>query len=178
MEAATSVRRTRYEGEVLIQLLYLDEKGLYFISQFMWNQCTLCTMTLSYFLLNVFVYNKSLSWTFLELLCFIRAHSLRKDLTKRFLSSFKFFIVYYSGEKRDGLSTSMFCTLSRYYTCPLNFDWVWCRHESWINWQLNHERTLKQLMHALAVITVEPADKTSFVYNCMKTRLKGQYNWK
>ena len=44
--------------------------------------------------------------------------------------------------------------------------------------QLNHERTLKQLMHVIAVITVEPADKTSFVYNCMKTRLKGQYNGK
>ena len=71
-----------------------------------------------------------------------------------------------------------FWTLSRYYACSLNFDGVWCRHESWINWQLNHERTLKQLMHAIAVVTVEPADKTSFVYNCMKTRLKGQYNGK
>ena len=32
---------------------------------------------------NVFVYNKSLSWTFLELKCFKRANSLSKDLTKR-----------------------------------------------------------------------------------------------
>ena len=30
----------------------------------------------------------------------------------------------------------------------------------------------------IAVITVEPADKTSFVYSCMQTRLKGQYNEK
>ena len=30
----------------------------------------------------------------------------------------------------------------------------------------------------IAVITVEPADKSSFVYNCMQTRLRGQYNGK
>ena len=30
----------------------------------------------------------------------------------------------------------------------------------------------------IAVITVEPADKISFVYNCMQTRLRGQYNGK
>ena len=30
----------------------------------------------------------------------------------------------------------------------------------------------------IAVITVEPADKISFVYNCMQTRVKGQYNGK
>jgi len=30
----------------------------------------------------------------------------------------------------------------------------------------------------IAVITVEPADKISFVYNCMHTRLRGQYNGK
>ena len=30
----------------------------------------------------------------------------------------------------------------------------------------------------IAVITVEPADKISFVYNCMHTRLRGQYNEK
>ena len=34
------------------------------------------------------------------------------------------------------------------------------------------------LLLIIAVITVEPADKTSFVCNCMKTRLKGQYNGK
>ena len=28
----------------------------------------------------------------------------------------------------------------------------------------------------MAVITVDPADKTSFVYSCMQTRLMGQYN--
>ena len=31
---------------------------------------------------------------------------------------------------------------------------------------------------AIAVITVEPADKTSFVYSCIQTRLTGQYNGK
>ena len=31
---------------------------------------------------------------------------------------------------------------------------------------------------AIAVITVEPADKISFVYNCMQTRLRGRYNGK
>ena len=30
----------------------------------------------------------------------------------------------------------------------------------------------------IAVITVEPAGNTSFVYTCMQTRLKGQYNGK
>ena len=30
----------------------------------------------------------------------------------------------------------------------------------------------------IAVITVEPADKISFVYNFMQTRLRGQYNGK
>ena len=30
----------------------------------------------------------------------------------------------------------------------------------------------------IAVITVEPADKISFVYNWMQTRLRGQYNGK
>ena len=30
----------------------------------------------------------------------------------------------------------------------------------------------------IAVITVEPADKIFFVYNCMQTRLRGQYNGK
>ena len=30
----------------------------------------------------------------------------------------------------------------------------------------------------MAVITVEPADKIYFVYNCMQTRLRGQYNGK
>ena len=30
----------------------------------------------------------------------------------------------------------------------------------------------------VAVITVEPADKISFVYNCMQTRLRSQYNGK
>ena len=30
----------------------------------------------------------------------------------------------------------------------------------------------------IAVITVEPPDKISFVYNCMHTRLRGQYNGK
>jgi len=30
----------------------------------------------------------------------------------------------------------------------------------------------------IAVITVEPADKISFVYNCMQSRLRGQYNGK
>ena len=30
----------------------------------------------------------------------------------------------------------------------------------------------------IAVITVEPADKISFVYNSMQTRLRGQYNRK
>ena len=33
-------------------------------------------------------------------------------------------------------------------------------------------------MMSIAVITVEPADKISFVYNCMQTRVKGQYNGK
>ena len=32
--------------------------------------------------------------------------------------------------------------------------------------------------NGIAVITVEPADKISFVYNCMQTRLRGQYNGK
>ena len=31
---------------------------------------------------------------------------------------------------------------------------------------------------SIAVITIEPADKSCFVYNCMKTRLRGQYNGK
>ena len=31
---------------------------------------------------------------------------------------------------------------------------------------------------SIAVITVEPADKTSFVYSCIQTRLRGQYIWK
>ena len=31
---------------------------------------------------------------------------------------------------------------------------------------------------SIAVITVEPADKTSFVYSCIQTRLRGQYNGK
>ena len=31
---------------------------------------------------------------------------------------------------------------------------------------------------AIAVITVEHAAKISFVYNCMQTRLRGQYNGK
>ena len=30
----------------------------------------------------------------------------------------------------------------------------------------------------ITVITVEPADKIAFVYNCMQTRLRGQYNGK
>ena len=30
----------------------------------------------------------------------------------------------------------------------------------------------------IAVITVEPADKVSFVYNCMETRLRGEYSGK
>ena len=34
------------------------------------------------------------------------------------------------------------------------------------------------LYQGIAVITVEPADKISFVYNCMQTRLRGQYNGK
>ena len=32
--------------------------------------------------------------------------------------------------------------------------------------------------HGIAVITSELADKISFVYNCMQTRLRGQYNGK
>ena len=34
------------------------------------------------------------------------------------------------------------------------------------------------LPQVIAVITVEPADKISFVYNCMQTRLSGQCNGK
>ena len=30
----------------------------------------------------------------------------------------------------------------------------------------------------IAVITVEPTDKIPFVYNCLQTRLRGQYNGK
>ena len=30
----------------------------------------------------------------------------------------------------------------------------------------------------ISLIIVEPADKISFVYNCMETRLRGQYNGK
>ena len=30
----------------------------------------------------------------------------------------------------------------------------------------------------MAVFTVEPASKTSFVFSCMQTRLIGQYDWK
>ena len=37
---------------------------------------------------------------------------------------------------------------------------------------------MRKVVSAIAVITVEPADKISFVYNCMKTRLRGQYNGK
>ena len=39
-------------------------------------------------------------------------------------------------------------------------------------------RFLALLCGAIAVITVEPADKISFVYNCMQARLRGQYNGK
>ena len=35
-----------------------------------------------------------------------------------------------------------------------------------------------EVAYSIAVITVEPADKISFVYNCMQTRLRGQYNGK
>ena len=34
----------------------------------------------------------------------------------------------------------------------------------------------KSVLLLIAVITVEPADKISFVYNCMQTRVKGQCN--
>ena len=37
---------------------------------------------------------------------------------------------------------------------------------------------LKTKAELIPVITVEPADKISFVYNCMQTRLRGQYNGK
>ena len=38
---------------------------------------------------------------------------------------------------------------------------------------------IKQLVKGqIAVITVEPADKISFVYNCIQTRRRGQYNGK
>ena len=33
-------------------------------------------------------------------------------------------------------------------------------------------------LFVIAVITVEPADKIPFVYNCMQRRLRGQYNEK
>ena len=33
-------------------------------------------------------------------------------------------------------------------------------------------------LQGIAVITVEPAAKISFVHNCMQTRLRGQYNGK
>ena len=44
----------------------------------------------------------------------------------------------------------------------------------------NQESILKFNVHCstIAVITVEPADKISFVCNCMQTRLRGQYNRK
>ena len=45
-------------------------------------------------------------------------------------------------------------------------------HES-----MSHE-SMSPRVSAIAVITVEPADKISFVYNCMQTRLRGQYNGK
>ena len=44
---------------------------------------------------------------------------------------------------------------------------------SWTSWFQNLE-----MFPPIAVITVEPADKISCVYNCMHTRLRGQYNGK
>ena len=58
-----------------------------------------------------------------------------------------------------------------------------------ITWDTPHSFFSFCLLHAfysslfmfitlLDVITAEPADKTSFVYNCMQTRRRGQYNGK
>ena len=49
------------------------------------------------------------------------------------------------------------------------------------NWVVSEELIKVDYHHetvVIAVITVEPADKISFVYNCMQTRVKGQYNGK
>ena len=40
------------------------------------------------------------------------------------------------------------------------------------------ESCIQQSFNWIAVITVEPADKIRFVYNCLQTRLRGQYNGK
>ena len=42
----------------------------------------------------------------------------------------------------------------------------------------DHASTAPNRRSIIAVITVEPADKIPFVYNCMQTRLRGQYNGK
>ena len=36
----------------------------------------------------------------------------------------------------------------------------------------------KAFVRSIAIITIEPTDKISFVYNCMQTRLGGQFNGK
>ena len=47
---------------------------------------------------------------------------------------------------------------------------IWAEHPKFKGFNLVNDK--------IAVITVEPADKISFVYNCMQTRLRGQYNGK
>ena len=36
----------------------------------------------------------------------------------------------------------------------------------------------KAFVRSIAIITIEPTDKISFLYNCMQTRLRGQFNGK
>ena len=67
------------------------------------------------------------------------------------------------------LYTVLFISLSTGWIYP------WCS-----GIQLHHAFVLTLYLPflSIAVITVEPADKISFVYNCMQTRLRGQYNGK
>ena len=54
----------------------------------------------------------------------------------------------------------------------------WLKQTPFLMWLAELTTLLFVIRPSIAVITVEPAEKISFVYNCMQTRLRGQYNGK
>ena len=71
----------------------------------------------------------------------------------------------------DGRNSKYITTM--FWTCQLFF--VKCRRATCI---IISGLKTRQTGYSIAVIAVEPADKISFVYNCMQPRLRGQYNGK
>ena len=57
-------------------------------------------------------------------------------------------------------------------------DQMWGVLSEWSHIQKYSQNSGSLLTAGIAVITVEPAHKISFVYNCMETRLRAEYNGK